>query len=614
MTRHPRAGLGLLNLPNELLDFIASALRVSEDINALCRTHSYLYGLLNPVLYRRNVPFALVDGVITGNMATIDRAIKLFDDDSDDGVSSREGQGRVKKDDKQHILHKAYPSEHLSFSTSRLRQHRPCPARPRDDGNQERAEACLSDHLDRGLGPYSALAFAALYDKRESVKVILERVLQRHQKQCLFCRGPSSSINISGGGSGCTRKDSPYMAWYVRSSAALHIASHLGHADVVELLLGLTGHGTEKGKAALHIGGDARCGGGRGELDRYDGQRSPLGFAVEGGRLDVVDQLLRSGCLLTSQSDDNLGQDEDDQKERLVPEAEKGLLSVLATTSLGFFETLVQKMISHGSDIHRWQARSLAWHYSCEHIIQKMQFLLDAGLSASALPPTALHLAAAAGDASLVRQMLDLGVSSAGQVVLSGWLSSYRGDPGYMTPMHCTSLAAKIQCEGRVAEIMTMLLEHHKGPESGSGSGNDSAVVSLEARNRARYHAGDIGMTVLLFHVHRTWHQRSRDKFLAGMVGDCTTTLGLLLAAGADTTATCGRGRDALWHAADRGCYGCIRTLFASVGYDRATASKRLYDSLEGGKVWRKGPLGNAWRDEFEGGIVVLPLSDDGRE
>lgn len=595
MTRHPRAGLGLLNLPHELLDFIASALRVSEDINALCRTHSYLYGLLNSVLYRRNVPFALIDGVITGNLATIDKAIKLFDDDNDDGLSSREGQGRTKRKDSQYILNMVYPTEHPSFGSSRLRRHRPQPARPRDDGNQERAETCLGEHLDRGLGPYSALAFAALYDKPESVKVILERVLQRHQKQCPSCRGR-------------TKDESPYMAWYVRSSAALHIASHLGHADAVELLLGFAGHSTDRAKTVLYIGGDARCGGGRGELGRYDGQRSPLGFAVEGGRLDVVDQLLRSGCLLTGQSDDSLDDREDGekQKQNIVPEAERGLLLVLTTTPLDFFETVVQKMISCGSDISEWQARSLAWHYSCEHIIQKMQFLLDTGLSASGLPPTALHLAAAAGDAGLVRQMLDLGVSSTGQVVLSGWRSSYRGDPGHMTPMHCASLAPKVHGEDRVAEIMAMLLgRHHQNIESDNDNARATTVVNLEARNRARYHAGDIGMTVLLFHVHRTWHQRSRDKFLAGMVGDCTATLRLLLAAGADTTATCGRGRDALWHAADRGCYGCMRTLFASAGYDRATASKRLYDSLEDGKVWRKDPLGNAWRDEFEGGLAT---------
>jgi len=217
------------------------------------------------------------------------------------------------------------------------------------------------------------------------------------------------------------------------------------------------------------------------------------------------------------------------------------------------------------------------WHHSCENIAHKMQFLLDAGLSASALPPTALHLAAAAGDASLVRQMLNLGVSSAGQVVLSGWLPSYRGDPGHMTLMHCASLAPKIQGEERVAEIMTMLLKHHQDPEGGSVSVRGTGFVDLEARNRARYHAGQLGMTVLLFHVHRTWHQRSRDKFLAGVIGDCAATLRLLLAAGANTTATCGQGCDALWHAADRGCYGCIRTLFASVGYDRAAASKNLY-------------------------------------
>src|SRR5215471_11001091 len=47
--------MSLLDLPNELLLYIAEYLELESDINALTRTTRRLHGLLNVSLYRHNV-------------------------------------------------------------------------------------------------------------------------------------------------------------------------------------------------------------------------------------------------------------------------------------------------------------------------------------------------------------------------------------------------------------------------------------------------------------------------------------------------------------------------------------------------------------------------------
>jgi ankyrin repeat protein len=47
--------MALLDLPNELLQYISENLKFERDINALTRTNRRLYILLNPYLYRHNV-------------------------------------------------------------------------------------------------------------------------------------------------------------------------------------------------------------------------------------------------------------------------------------------------------------------------------------------------------------------------------------------------------------------------------------------------------------------------------------------------------------------------------------------------------------------------------
>jgi hypothetical protein len=39
----------LLDLPNELLQYVSENLKLERDINALTRTNRYLYNLLNPI-------------------------------------------------------------------------------------------------------------------------------------------------------------------------------------------------------------------------------------------------------------------------------------------------------------------------------------------------------------------------------------------------------------------------------------------------------------------------------------------------------------------------------------------------------------------------------------
>ena len=49
--------MGLLDLPNELLQDISDSLKLERDINAFTRTNRRLYNLLNQYLYRYNVQF-----------------------------------------------------------------------------------------------------------------------------------------------------------------------------------------------------------------------------------------------------------------------------------------------------------------------------------------------------------------------------------------------------------------------------------------------------------------------------------------------------------------------------------------------------------------------------
>ena len=52
-----RPSMPLLDLANELLQYISENLESERDINAFARINHRLYSLLNPYLYRRNIQF-----------------------------------------------------------------------------------------------------------------------------------------------------------------------------------------------------------------------------------------------------------------------------------------------------------------------------------------------------------------------------------------------------------------------------------------------------------------------------------------------------------------------------------------------------------------------------
>ena len=71
--------MSLLQLPNELVLYIADFIHAERDINALAQGNSQLYGLLNPLLYRHNVQYrqssALTWAAANGQLPTLE---KLF--------------------------------------------------------------------------------------------------------------------------------------------------------------------------------------------------------------------------------------------------------------------------------------------------------------------------------------------------------------------------------------------------------------------------------------------------------------------------------------------------------------------------------------------------------